>query len=85
MWPKRPKKMRNGKCLGTYLHSTYLFESLYDQIQNPYVFIQEIKHVTMATVRHKSYISRGRNFNNILKYNVLSSNFGGYLKLLEVI
>ena len=40
---------------------------------------------TMATVRHKSYISMGRNFNNILKYNVLSSNFCGYLKLLRVI
>jgi len=34
---------------------------------------------TMATLRHKSYISMGRNFNNILKYNVLSSNFGGWL------
>ena len=41
--------------------------------------------ITMATVHHKSCISMGRNFNNILKYNVLSSNFGGYLKLLKVI
>ncbi len=38
---------------------------------------------TMATVCHKSYISLGRNFNNIIKYNVLSSNFGGYLKLTK--
>ena len=38
---------------------------------------------TMATVRHKSCISMGRNFNNILKYNVLNSNFSSYLKLLR--
>ena len=44
-----------------------------------------LKHVTMATECHKSYISMGSNFNNILKYNILSSNFGRYLKLLIVI
>ena len=44
-----------------------------------------ISPITMTMVHHKSYISMGRNFNNILKYNVLSSNFGGYLKLLRVI
>ena len=49
------------------------------------IHISETPQDTMATVCHKIYISMGRNFNNILKYNVLSSNFGGYLKLLRVI
>ena len=44
-----------------------------------------ISPIAMAMMRHKSYISMGRNFNNILKYNVLSSNFDGYLKLLREI
>ena len=38
----------------------------------------------IVQVCQKTYISMGRNFNNILKYNVLSSNFGGYFKLLRV-
>ena len=29
-----------------------------------------LPRATIATVRHKSYISMGRSFNNILKYNV---------------
>ena len=43
--------------------------------------------VTMASdmVYHKSYISMGKNSNNILKYNVLSSKFNGYPKFLRVI
>jgi len=36
--------------------------------------------ITMAMMCHEiSNISMGRNFNNILKYNALSSNFGGTL------
>ena len=50
---------------------------------NCFILLKRTAVVTMAMVCHKSYISMGRNFNNILKYNVLSSNFSGYLKITK--
>ena len=58
---------------------------------NDLVLLFEVKgkksqrHTMGMVRRHKSYISMVRNLKNILKYNVLSSNFGDCLKLLIVI
>ena len=62
-----------------FLKNIFIFGSIFP------ILWSSIEDHTMATMRHKSHISMGRNFNNILKYYALSSNFSGYLKLLRVI
>ena len=54
-------------------------------IVRTFLKLKNITTMAMMSIRHKIYISMVRNFNNIIKYNVLSSNFSGYLKLLIVI
>ena len=49
------------------------------------ILVLQFLLTTIDMVCHKSYISMGRNFNDIRKYYVLSNNFDGYLKLLRVI
>ena len=64
-------KKKLGKLIGIYLGKY--------QFQNS---ISIIPALTMAMMWHKNYISMVRNFNNILKDNVLSSNFCGEVDTL---
>ena len=77
---------------GKYLHFFHLVIIKYN-----YIFLYQLAF-NFTKMQRKSILivkwlwcapqklfSRGINFNNILKYNVLSSNFGGYFKLLSLI
>ena len=77
--------MNGKKCIKIRVNIVSRMDNFSLIYRNLFGSIHFFIHITMAMVRHKSYISVGNNFNNILKYIVLSSNFGGYLKLLKVI